>query len=260
MINTVKIFQGNHMVKKYFVQAALVVLTLVCFVTASAADSGAERVRASLSILVPHLKVDKVSRTPIAGLYEVTFGNHIIYVTEDGKYLVQGEITDLETREPITKKREQALKQAVLKGLDEKDMIIYGGKDLPDTVTVFTDIDCGYCRRLHSQVDEYNQLGIRIRYMAYPRAGPDSQSEKKAVAVWCADDPKAAMTAAKKGGEIPYRECDNPVRAQYELGKDFGVRGTPSLVMDDGEMLPGYVPPKRLRAWLDEHKAESAGN
>lgn len=220
-----------------------------------AAGTGAERVRASLGVLLPNLKIDSVAPSPVKGLYEVTFGSHIIYVTGDGKYLVQGEITDLESREPITEKREQALKKAVLAGLDEKDMIIFGDRDLPYTVTVFTDIDCGYCRRLHSQIDEYNREGIRIRYMAYPRAGPGSSSEKTAMAVWCAKDRKAALTRAKKGDEVPFRHCDNPVRAQYRLGQDFGIRGTPALVMEDGEVLPGYVPPKRLRAWLDGHLA-----
>ncbi len=248
--------------KKYSAMLALVLLISLLAGTGSAmaADQGEERVRASLGMLLPHLKIDSVAPTPIKGLYEVTFGSHIIYVTEDGKYLVQGEITDLETREAITEKRQQELKKAVLAGLDEKDMIIYGDKDLPYTVTVFTDIDCGYCRRLHSQVDEYNREGIRIRYLSYPRAGPDSSSGKAAMAVWCADDRKAALTLAKKGGKVPYRECDNPVRAQYRLGEDFGVRGTPALVMEDGEMLPGYVPPKRLRAWLDERKAKKSGN
>ncbi len=227
---------------------------------ALATTDGAGKVRASLAVLIPHLKVDSVTASPIPGLYEVTFGNHIVYVTEDGKYLVQGRITNLETREPITELRERALKKALLDRLDEKDMIVYGDEDLPYTVTVFTDIDCPYCRKLHSQVDQYNQQGIRIRYLAYPRAGPGSPSEKKAEAVWCAEDRKQAMTLAKSGGEVPYRKCDNPVREQYRLGQDLGITGTPALVLDDGEIIPGYVPPKRLRAALDKRKAAMAGN
>ena len=227
---------------------------------AQAATDGAEKVRASLAVLIPHLKVDSVTPSPIPGLYEVTFGNHIVYVTEDGKYLVQGRITNLETREPITELRERAFKKALLDRLDEKDMIVYGDEDLPYTVTVFTDIDCPYCRKLHSQVDQYNKEGIRIRYLAYPRAGPGSSSEKKAEAVWCAEDRKQAMTLAKSGGKVPYRKCDNPVREQYRLGQDLGITGTPALVLDDGEIIPGYVPPKQLRAALDKRKAAMGGN
>jgi thiol:disulfide interchange protein DsbC len=236
---------------------AVALLGLLCLlaVPASAGDAS-EQVRASLRVLIPHLKVDSVRPTPIANLYEVTFGSHIIYVTADGKYMVQGRITDLETRESITGRRQQALKKAVIDRLDEKDMIIYGDKDLPYTVTVFTDIDCGFCRRLHSQIEEYNRLGIRIRYLAFPRAEPGSPSERAAVAVWCADDRKAAMTRAKQGKPVPYRDCKNPVRAEYELGEDFGVSGTPALVLASGEMIPGYLPPAKLRAVLDQRKAE----
>ncbi|RMG38936.1 MAG: bifunctional protein-disulfide isomerase/oxidoreductase DsbC [Gammaproteobacteria bacterium] len=246
--------------KRFFLLALPWLLTGLWSATAMAEDPGAEKVRASLKVLVPHLEVDSVSPSPIPGLYEVAFGTHIIYVTEDGKYLVQGKITDLETREPITENHLKMRKQALLKRLDEKDMIVYGDKELPYTVTVFTDIDCPYCRRLHSQIDEYNRNGIRIRYLAYPRAGPGSPSERKAMAVWCAKDRKQAMTDAKSGKSVPYEDCDNPVRAQYRLGQDFGISGTPALILDDGEIIPGYVPPKRLRAVLDRHKAEMGKN
>lgn len=252
------------MTKTYFARPVLFALMLFYAVVAAGAqpgsDEGVERVRNSLGMLLPHLKVDQVTPSPIPGLYEVTFGSHLIYVTGDGKYLVQGKITDLENREPITELREQRLKKTLLSSLDEKDMIIFGDQDLPYTVTVFTDIDCGYCRRLHSQIEDYNRQGIRIRYLAYPRAGPGSRSEKKAEAVWCADDRKAALTRAKEGEDLPAGNCANPVRAQYELGQDFGISGTPTLVMDDGEILPGYVPPKRLRAWLDQNKAGKGAN
>ncbi len=226
---------------------------------AMAADEGAEKVRASLAVLIPHLKADAITPSPVSGLYEVVFGNHIVYVTEDGRYLVQGRITDLETRTPITEMRERQLKKALLDTLDEKDMIVYGDTDLPYTVTVFTDIDCPYCRKLHSQVDQYNEEGIRIRYLAYPRAGLGSPSGRKIEAVWCAEDRKQAMTTAKSGGSVPYRKCDNPVSEQYRLGQDFGITGTPALILQDGEIIPGYVPPKQLRAALDKRKALANG-
>lgn len=211
---------------------------------------GAARVRNSLRMLIPNLTVDSVSPSPVPGLYEVTFGSHIVYVTGDGKYLVQGEITDLMTRESVTERREQGLMQSAIEGLDEKDMIVYGDKDLPHTVTVFTDIDCGYCRKLHRQIGDYNKRGIRVRYLAYPRAGVGSASYREAVSVWCAEDPKTAMTLAKSGKKVPSRECENPVSEHFQLGQDFGIRGTPTMVLDDGELIPGYVPPERLSASL----------
>jgi len=120
---------------------------------------------------------------------------------------------------------------------------------------VFTDIDCGYCRKLHADMDKYNAQGIRVRYLFYPRAGLRSESYRKAVSVWCADDRKAAMTAAKTGRPLPARSCVNPVADQYNLGRQLGVRGTPALVLEDGEIIPGYVPPDKLRTMLDDRQA-----
>jgi len=219
---------------------------------AQSQDEGITRVRNTLRMLLPNLPVDGVSASPIPGLYEVTFGSQLFYMSGDGKYLMQGEITDLMTREPLTENRLKQLKKSALDRIDEADMITYGGDDLPYTVTVFTDIDCGYCRKLHSQMAEYNRQGIRVRYLAYPRAGINSASYREAVSVWCADDPKEAMNRAKRGEKLPERTCDNPVGAQFELGQDFGIRGTPALVLDNGEVIPGYVKPAPLRAALQK--------
>ena len=131
-------------------------------------------------------------------------------------------------------------------------MIIYEPKKTEHTLTVFTDIDCGYCRKLHQQIAEYNALGIRIRYMAFPRAGIDSESYNKTVDVWCAKDRKQALTDAKNGKEVTSESCNSPIQAQYELGRRLGVTGTPALFLESGEMLPGYVPPKRLKEILDQ--------
>ena len=155
--------------------------------------------------------------------------------------------------QPITHTR--VLKIAVpivLSKIDEDRMIVYGPDDAKHTITVFTDIDCGFCRRLHSEMDQYNKQGIAIRYLFYPRAGIGSDSYNKAVSVWCADDRHAAMDAAKAGKDIPSKTCDNPVEAHYELGQQMRVQGTPALVLSDGEIVPGYVPPAKLRRALDE--------
>ena len=170
-----------------------------------------QQLRNSLKVLLPNLKPDAIAESPIPGLYEVTFGTRIVYLTADGRFLLKGQIVDLETRTPVTEEREQVLKQKLLANLDESKMIVYGDKSLPHTVTVFTDIDCGYCRKLHSEIDKYNEAGIRIRYLAFPRAGLGSPSAMKAESVWCADDRHAAMDEAKSGAPLPRRTCDNPV-------------------------------------------------
>ena len=130
-------------------------------------------------------------------------------------------------------------------------MIVFGSGKEKHVIDVFTDIDCGYCRKLHSQIDQYNKEGIEVRYMSYPRAGVNSESGRKAISVWCADDRKKAISEAKQGNPVEEKTCDNPVAEQFALGRVVGVSGTPALVLENGELIPGYVPPKRLRQLLD---------
>ena len=162
-----------------------------------------------------------------------------------------------DTRTEITENRLSELKVAALAAVGEDQMIIYGPEDAKDTVTVFTDIDCGFCRKLHSEMAKYNDEGIRIRYLFYPRAGIGSESYNKAVSVWCAEDRKAAMDKAKAGGEVERKTCENPVEAHYELGQTMRLSGTPALILEDGEMVPGFVPPDKLRKALDQRRAKS---
>jgi thiol:disulfide interchange protein DsbC len=105
---------------------------------------------------------------------------------------------------------------------------------------------------MHQEIASYNDKGIEVRYLAYPRAGVGSESFNKAVSVWCSDDPKDAITKAKRGEEVPTKQCENPVKDQFELGQQMGVRGTPSLVLESGQMIPGYVPADRLVQMLDD--------
>jgi thiol:disulfide interchange protein DsbC len=123
---------------------------------------------------------------------------------------------------------------------------------------VFTDIDCGYCRKLHAQMEEYNANGIAINYMAFPRAGIGSRSYEKAVSVWCADDQQAAMTLAKAGSDPDPKQCDNPIAEQYQLGLSMGVSGTPNMMTQSGQLIPGYVPPEQLRERLEKMASADA--
>lgn len=214
-----------------------------------AADTLADvdkQIRSSLQVLLPNLQPDAIRETPLAGLYEVTFGIRVVYLSADGRYLMQGKLTDLETRREITEERLSALKRDLLAQLGDDDMIVYGPADAPYTITVFTDIDCGYCRKLHSEMADYNAAGIRVRYLFYPRAGIGSESYAKAVAVWCADDRHAAMDQAKAGGSLEPRSCDNPVAEHFALGQQMGIRGTPAILLEDGSIIPGYMPPAQL--------------
>lgn len=240
--------------------STLCALLLSGSVFAEPVDKATEaKIRNSLSVLLPGLLPDEIRSTPVPNLFEVTFGGRIVYLTADGRYLLQGKIIDLETRTEITEERLSELKSAALAKIKEDQMVIYGPDDAKDTVTVFTDIDCGYCRKLHSEMARYNEEGIRIRYLFYPRAGIGSDSYKKAVSVWCADDRRAAMDQAKAGKDIPQRDCENPVEEHYNLGQAVGVTGTPALLLEGGELVPGYVPAHKLRKALDARREQTGG-
>lgn len=219
-------------------------------------DFGAveERIRA----LAPNAGSIAISETPIEGLLMVQVSGDIVYATSDGKYLIQGRVIDLDTREDLTEGAKAEVRREVMADMDTSKQIVFAPEEPAYELTVFTDIDCGYCRKLHEQVPEYNKEGISIRYMAFPRAGIGSRSYEKAVTVWCSDDQQQAMTEAKAGAEMAPIQCDNPVAEQYQLGMTLGVSGTPALLTPDGELIPGYVPPAQLRQRLDRMNPEAA--
>jgi len=225
-------------------------LSLLAWIGLAQADNA--EMKSKLEKLMPGITVESIQPLDNTGLFEAVINGEVIYFSEDARYVFQGDVIALETRENITESKRVTLRKETLASLNEADMIVYEPKKTEHTLTVFTDIDCGYCRKLHMQMAEYNELGIRIRYMAYPRAGIDSESFVKAEEVWCADDRKQAMTDAKNGLRVDSKSCDNPVKDQYRKGGRLGVSGTPALFLDSGEMLPGYVPPKRLKKILDE--------
>jgi thiol:disulfide interchange protein DsbC len=220
-----------------------------------AADSDIDTVRATVAKILPDVKDYRIVESAVAGLYEVSVGPQIFYVSADGRYLIEGDMLDIETRQNLTEVQRQAGRLEAINGVGEDRMIVFAPQEPRHTVTVFTDIDCGYCRKLHSEIDQYNKLGIGVRYLMYPRAGVGSESYKKAVSVWCADDRQKAMTDAKAGKDVPRKDCDNPVRDHMALGGVVGVTGTPTIIVESGRKLPGYVPPRRLSALLDSQKA-----
>lgn len=201
--------------------------------------------------LVPNAKTIAVSETPIEGVLQVQVNSDIVYVTSDAKYLLQGQIMDIDSRENLTDRAKSGIRMTLLTGLDVKQQITFAPEETKYDLLVFTDIDCGYCRKLHNQIEEYNQEGIAIHYMAFPRAGIGSDSFNKFVSVWCSDDQQGALTLAKNGGDPEPRSCPNPVAEQYNLGQEIGVTGTPSMVTSDGTMIPGYMPPAQLRQRLE---------
>jgi len=203
-----------------------------------------------LSEIIPDRAPDSVDQSPVSGLYEVSYGAQVFYLSADGKYLLQGDLLDVDSRKNLTDDRRNVYRKGLVESIDPKTAISFVPKETKHVVYVFTDIDCPYCRRMHGQMADYNAMGIEIRYLAFPRTGIDSPSYVKAEDVWCAKDRKSAMTMAKNGGKVTHTQCDNPVKSEYELGLKFGVDGTPTLVLADGSVLPGYMEPLRLAGYL----------
>ena len=241
-----------------FSLAALAALALL-----AAAPARAEIPKPLADVLArvsPDAPPTSVQPAAVDGLYEVIFGSTVYYFSADGKYMLGGPLVDVANRRNLSAaalekvEREKLLPKrlAFLHELRDADAIVFPASKPQYRVTVFTDIDCGYCRELHRHVDQYNAAGITVRYVAFPRAGQGSDSFKKAEAVWCAADRKAALTAAKAGKSVQDKACQNPVAEQFHAGEKLGVTGTPAILLDDGRLLPGYVPPDELRRLLDK--------
>jgi thiol:disulfide interchange protein DsbC len=191
----------------------------------------------------------KESKVP--GVYEISYGMEMLYISADGNYFFNGDMIDLNTRQNISEDTRSSARKAVMDKYDMTKTIAYKAKDEKHVLTVFTDIDCPYCVKIHNEIPKLNENGITVQYMLYPRAGLGSASYKKAVSSWCADNPQETLTKAKNREQIESKTCDNPVAAQYQLGGEIGVTGTPALVTDSGRLIPGYVPAERLIKMLD---------
>lgn len=202
--------------------------------------------------IAPNADSIAVSETPAEGILQVQIAGEIVYTTTDGRYLLQGRLIDLDTRADLTELAKAEARLELMDGIDESKQIAFEPENPEYELIVFTDIDCGYCRKLHSEMEAYNAQGIGIRYMAFPRAGIGSNSYNKFVSAWCADDQQGALTQAKLGNDPEPKQCENPIAEQYNLGQALGVTGTPALLMNDGQLIPGYVPADKLKARLDQ--------
>ncbi len=222
------------------------------------AQAGEAEVRAAIKALNPSAVIDSVKATPVQGWMEATLGGQIVYFSDDGKYLLQGALVETATRRNLTEDAQSVVRVAELNKIQKKDLIIFPAKGTTKhVVKVFTDIDCGYCRKLHTEIKQYSDVGIEIQYLWFPRAGVPSDSSRKAIAVFCAKDQRKAMTDAKNGTDPGNATCPNPIEADYNLGQRMGVNGTPALLLADGTLMPGYMPAPQLLAELDKRALEA---
>ena len=245
----------NPMTQKTFTGALLAAVILliagIAHAQEPAADSPEAQLSAHLSTMMRGQKPDSVTESPIPGLYQVAYGTNVFYMTADGRYLVDGAMIDLSNRNNLTETARAEGRVEAMKDVKREDMIVFPAEDERHVITVFTDIDCPYCQKLHDEVPQLNERGVTVQYMMFPRAGVGSASFNKAVSAWCADDAQQALTDAKARKPIEEKACDNPVRDQMALGEAVGVTGTPAIVLENGQLIPGYRPAKELADALD---------
>ena len=226
--------------------ALLLCVLLPGALPAVSAQEAPSAVQSAVSALMPEVKPSWLKPAPVEGMWEVAFGPHVFYISADGKHLVRGDILDISTRENLTRPARNAARVEAVESLGEANMIVFEPAAAKYQVTVFTDVDCGYCAKMHSEIQSYLDEGIVVRYVAFPRAGVGSTSYDTMVSVWCASDQQAALTRAKARQPVEPRTCDNPVAQQYEMGQMVGVRGTPTIVLQSGDVVPGYLPAAKL--------------
>jgi len=244
----------ERIIMNYLKQIFIALFVVGSFVV-SAANADKAALKKILAETMPTISVDDIHDSEIKGLYEVIVGADILYVSEDGKYLIQGRMFDLEAKKDLTEEKLSVARAKLINAVTDKEMIVFKAPIPKYEINIFTDIDCGYCRKLHSEMDQYLAEGITIKYLFFPRAGVDSDAYKKAVSVWCANDRNAALTASKSGKNAPEEKtCENPVDEHMALGEALGVRGTPMMITATGKVFPGYMPAKQLAAALRQDK------
>ena len=204
-------------------------------------SSPEDAIKTAVQNAIPQFAIETINKHEGSGLYIVKLvAGPTLHMSADGKYFVAGDLYRIDGTVLTNESEVEKLAQIETLPLDE--MIIYSAQDDEKAhITVFTDVDCGYCRMLHKEVPRLNEMGVTVRYLAYPRAGIGSEAYNKMVSVWCSDDPKAWLTKVKLGQSVPENKCTNPVASQFRLGNSVGVKGTPSIILDSGRFIPGYL-------------------
>lgn len=246
---------GSYLMQLRSSLAALLLLT-VSFSTYAVDDKIKTAITNSLErLLAESIEITSISETPITNVYQVIIGPEYIYITGDGKYFLQGELIDVVNRTNITESARTDMRQQEIENIDQASLIAFDSPQQKNSIYVFTDIDCGYCRKLHNDIPALNQAGVSVKYLAYPRAGAGSNTWNEMAEVWCAKDKSKAITDAKQGDRSELgkgssveelQACNELVHDQYDLGKKMGVRGTPAIYLENGYPVKGYLPPDTL--------------
>jgi thiol:disulfide interchange protein DsbC len=235
-------------------------LGLIAIAVAAHADDGEKKVRDAMHSLLPMTVIDQVVKSEVPGFYEVVVSGQVVYVSEDGKYLLQGNLYNVPQKKDLTAARVAGMRAQIVQRLPVEKQLTFSPEHPKHTVTVFTDVDCPYCRQFHKQIAEYNRVGIAVNYVLDP-LDIHPGADKKAVAVWCAADRKAAYTAAMNGQDPGADTCsNNPIAETKALALSIGINGTPTVLAADGTQIDSAkaVSPALLAAELDRLAALDA--
>ena len=230
---------------------------------AGVADPAMEIVRQALVRFVPDVTIDSITPSKLPGYYQVIASGELVYVSTDGRYMMHGNLVDLGTKQSLSDDTWAQFRKAELAKVPASQRIVFAPPNPKYKVTVFTDVNCGYCRALHQQINAFNKAGIEVDYLAWPRegittaSGQETPTYAEMVSVWCAADRKAAFTAAKQDKAPKSATCANPVKDEFNLGARLGVTGTPAVIAPDGELVGGYVTPDQLLKLLQDQQAGS---
>ena len=217
--------------------------------------SDEELISAKLENILPaDAVIESIEPSIFDGIYKVYYGDlQPIYVSQDGNFFIYGDMYQINSNRIINITNEETKSRRVdlLSSIPSNELIIFKSKNEISAITVFTDVDCGYCRKLHSQISEYNKVGITVKYAAFPRSGIGTQTFTRMVGAWCADDPKKVITDLKNDKKLNLDFCDDqPIAKHYVIGQKLGISGTPAIITPDGELIPGYVSPEELLSRL----------
>ncbi len=224
-----------------------------------------EAIKHLLETKLEGIKISSVEMSPKEGVYQAFYGGKVLYISSDGKFMFTGILLGLSEDQPVnyteialqSKASELNPERAeAIASISESDMVVFKAPEEKHSITVFTDVDCGFCRKLHKEVPKLNELGVTVRYIAFPRAGVGSSAYDKLVSIWCADDRQLAMNNAKLRRQFSPKSCTNPIASQYQMTRQLGLTGTPALILSDGELLSGYMPYNDLHHYLKNKKIQ----
>ncbi len=240
--------------KLYKLIAPLVIACAANTGFAAGEPTAEQQLRAALAELAPDLPITTIKESVLPGIYELVSDAQIYYLSPDARFMLDGSIVDLQEQVNISEQRRGVLQMALIDEVPEDQMIVFNNEngDADRWITVFTDTDCGFCQKLHREINDITDANIRVRYLMFPRAGMQSRSQDELQSVWCADDQQEAMTIAKTGGNVPPATCENPIQSHVDLAGQIGLRGTPLIYLDDGTKIPGYRPAAELIEMVTE--------